>query len=309
MAHLVETMAYAGETPWHNTNCKKVPADLTPLQFLEAAGCDWEVEKVPTFYQHKGESKYTGNFAVVRDTDSKILTEVGPEWQPVQNRQMAEFFHDFVMDNEISIETGGSLKDGKIVWFLGKTKEAFELFKGEDVIENYLLFSNYHQFGFSTDIRNTDVRVVCHNTFSAAHTKGNANAIKFHHRHHFDVEDAKTALKKAKNSQQTYKEKAEYIASRPFNPGDPMDYFRKLFPTDSANKAYSRNAALCNDLMDTQPGAALGEGTWWQAFNAVTYAVDHKIGRDYDKRMTSAWYGDNREVKSKALELALDYAR
>lgn len=308
MAHLVETMAYAGETPWHNTNCKKVPSDLTPAQFLEAAGCDWNVIKKPMYYEHNGQAYHSGRCALVRETDGQFLDAVGQDWQPHQNSEMAEFFHDFVMDNKISIETGGSLKNGKIVWFLGKTHEAFELFNGKDVIENYLLFSNYHQFGFSSDIRNTDVRVVCHNTFSQAHTKGNENAIKIHHRARFDIEDARIALKKAQRAQHDYKTKAKFLTMSEFDPGNVMDYFRTLFPTESKNKPISRNALLCDSVMDTQPGAGFGEGTWWQAFNTVTYAVDHMIGRDYDKRMTSAWYGDNREVKSKALELALGYA-
>ena len=46
MAHMVETMAYAGEVPWHGLG-KPVPADLTPDQMLEAAGLDWEVEQIP----------------------------------------------------------------------------------------------------------------------------------------------------------------------------------------------------------------------------------------------------------------------
>ena len=45
MAHMVETMAYAGELPWHGLGTK-VPADLTPEQMLEAAELDWTVDKV-----------------------------------------------------------------------------------------------------------------------------------------------------------------------------------------------------------------------------------------------------------------------
>ena len=39
MAHNVETMAYAGEVPWHGLG-KRVPADLTSDQMLQAAGLD-----------------------------------------------------------------------------------------------------------------------------------------------------------------------------------------------------------------------------------------------------------------------------
>ena len=42
MSHEVETMAFAGETPWHGLGTP-ISNDLTPQQMMEAAGCDWEV--------------------------------------------------------------------------------------------------------------------------------------------------------------------------------------------------------------------------------------------------------------------------
>lgn len=315
MAHNVESMAFNGETPWHNTNCKHVPGDLTPEQFLEASGCAWKVLKIPNFAKiPNGETfveKQTGGFSLIRETDYSVLEpNVGPDWNVVQNHDMAAFFHDFVMDNEISINTGGSLQGGKIVWFLGKTNRAFDLKFGRktDTVENYLLFSNYHKFGFSTDIRNTDIRVVCNNTFSAAHAKDDAHSIKFHHRIKFDIEEAKNILKATMQAQNKYREKAQYLADKFIRNTDPMEYFSDVFQSDSRKEPYSRNARLCAAVMETQPGADLGEGTWWQAFNAVTYAVDHRIGKDNSKRLTSAWYGQNRMAKSKALDLALKYA-
>lgn len=314
MAHNAETMAYAGATPWHGLG-KNVPGDLTPEQFLTAAGLDWQVKKSPNYTKIiiDGETveKETGGFSLVRATDNAILEQnVGPDWNVVQNHDMAGFFHDFVMDNEISINTGGSLQGGKIVWFLGKTNRAFDLKFGRktDTIENYLLFSNYHKFGFSTDIRNTDIRVVCNNTFSQAHSKDDGHAIKFHHRVRFDIEEAKKILKATMQAQNKYREKAEYLASKSLRNTDPMEYFADLFKSESRKEPYSRNAKLCAAVMESQPGAELGEGTWWQAFNAVTFAVDHRIGKDTGKRLTSAWYGQNRLIKSKALDLATRFA-
>ena len=36
--------------------------------------------------------------------------------------------------------------------------------------------------------------------------------------------------------------------------------------------------------------------------------TDHVIGRSDDNRLASAWYGQNKNLKTKALELALEYA-
>ena len=51
----------------------------------------------------------------------------------------------------------------------------------------------------------------------------------------------------------------------------------------------------------------LCEGSFWQAFNTVTYMTDHLQGREGDSRMVSSWYGRNRKVKLNALDKALEY--
>jgi len=63
MAHLVETMAYAGETPWHGLGVPVI-ADLTPAQMLEKAGLDWTVHKVPAYVDYNGQKVDTGRQAL-----------------------------------------------------------------------------------------------------------------------------------------------------------------------------------------------------------------------------------------------------
>jgi hypothetical protein len=52
----------------------------------------------------------------------------------------------------------------------------------------------------------------------------------------------------------------------------------------------------------------MGEGTFWQAFNAVTYSIDHLLGHSAETRLNSSWYGTNRNKKIQALEKAVEYA-
>ena len=73
MAHMVETMAYAGEVPWHGLGVK-VSNDLTPQQMMDKAGLNWEVIECPSFIEHDGKKINTGQRALVRSTDGKILT-------------------------------------------------------------------------------------------------------------------------------------------------------------------------------------------------------------------------------------------
>ena len=143
MAHEVETMAYAGDTPWHGLG-KRVIADLTPVQMLEAADLNWQVEKIPAYADVRGKQIYVGKDALVRSTDGRVLDTVSQDWNPVQNETAFEFFNEFVMAGDMEMHTAGSLKSGEIVWALAKVKDSFELFNG-DKVDSYLLFSNPHQ--------------------------------------------------------------------------------------------------------------------------------------------------------------------
>ena len=92
MAHEVEMingvaqMAFVGDTPWHGLGTP-IGDNLTPQEIQKAAGLDWDVEKVDTFIRYKGDNVKTGQQALVRSTDGKILTQVGPGWNPVQNSE------------------------------------------------------------------------------------------------------------------------------------------------------------------------------------------------------------------------------
>ncbi len=166
MSHMVETMAYAGEVPWHGLG-EKVSNDLTPKQMMKKAQVDWEVLEVESFIEFNGKKTPTGDKSLVRSTDGKVLTNTGPGWKPVQNEQAFEFFAEYVYAGDMEMHTAGSLKDGKMVWALAKVKESFKLFKGDEV-ESYLLFSNPHEYGKSIDVRFTPIRVVCNNTLTLA---------------------------------------------------------------------------------------------------------------------------------------------
>jgi phage/plasmid-like protein (TIGR03299 family) len=313
MAHELEIingvaqMAYAGDVPWHGLG-KKVPSDLAPAQMLEAAGLDWTVEKRPLFFDTQAGRKMTDQFALVRSTDEKHLTTVSGQWNPVQNVEAFEFFNDFVLTGNMEMHTAGSLKGGKMVWAMASIKDSFELFGG-DKVEGYLLFSNPHEFGRSIDIRFTPVRVVCNNTLTMALGGKAKHSIKINHRQRFDADEVKEVLGVAGERLAKYKEVAQFLGNKKFAKESLTEYFTRVFPTLSKDDdKLSRQAEEALIVLDTQPGAKFAEGSWWHAFNTVTYLTDHKLGRSADTRLTSAWYGQNRIKKEKALDLAVEYA-
>jgi phage/plasmid-like protein (TIGR03299 family) len=308
MAHEVETMAYAGEVPWHGLGIK-VLEDLTPAQMLEKAGLNWTVDKVPTYIDYNDQKIPTEDSALVRSSDGKILSVVSGEWNPVQNETAFEFFHDFVMAGDMSMHTAGSLKEGKNVWALAKVNESFEILGG-DKVDSYLLFSNPHEYGKSIDIRFTPIRVVCNNTLTMALGSASDMVVRLNHRRVFDADMVKRTLGVAHNKMNTYKEAAEFLSSKRYNEDTLSNYLRELFPSLSKeNKdVMSRPAEQVLAVVDTQPGADFAPGSWWNAFNAVTFTTDHLLGHTNDSRMQSAWYGQNRQRKITALNKAIEYA-
>jgi len=315
MAHQVETMAYAGELPWHGLGTE-VSNDLTPDQMMVKAGVDWKVHEAESFVEFNGEKIKTGQKALIRETDGKVLTNVGENWHPVQNEQAFDFFNDYVMAGDMEMHTAGSLRGGQYVWALAKVKESFDLFGG-DQVDSYMLFSNPHVYGKSIDVRFTPIRVVCNNTLTFALGSQAARAVKVGHRMAFDADSVKVTLGIAHEKFAKYKEMAEFLGNKRYGVVDLIEYYNEVFPNTSRTninsdvktfKDLSRNAKLCYDVLESQPGANFAEGTWWQAFNSVTYVTDHVQGRNADNRLHSQWFGQNQLRKIKAAEKAVEFA-
>ena len=309
MAHMVETMAYAGEVPWHGLGVR-VPADLHPTQMLQKAGLDWTVRKVPAYADVAGQRVAVGRSALVRDSDDSILDVVSDDWNVLQNAEAFEFFHDFVANGDMEMHTAGSLRDGQLVWALAKVNDGFELFKG-DQVDSYLLFSNPHKYGWSIDVRFTPIRVVCNNTLTLSLNTSSKNFVKVSHRRQFDGDMVKETLGIAKEKLATYREMAQFLGGKRYTAPKLVEYFKNVFPVTGGpekKKEMSISASKALDVVHTQPGAQFAEGSWWSAFNTVTYMVDHKLGRSQDNRLTSAWFGQGKKVKADALELAVQMA-
>ena len=313
MAHEIEMingvaqMAYAGETPWHGLGTE-VSDDISTDGMMKAAGLDWSVTKQPMYYMDDlGEmGEVPGKTALVRSSDNKVMDIVGSDWNPVQNAEAFEFFREFVDAGDMQMHTAGSLKEGKMVWALAKVNDGFTIktAQGEDSIESYLLFSNPHQYGKSIDVRFTPIRVVCNNTLTLSLNQNVDQYVRVGHQRPFNAEDAMATLGMAQQKLETYKEAAEYLCQKSYTTDQMLDYFNQVFP--SASDRDSNKSREAQEVMHTQAGANLGEGTFWQLFNTVTYMTDHTLGRNNDNRLQSSWYGSNQNVKKKALELAVN---
>jgi len=340
MVAAVETMAYAGETPWHGLGVK-VEDNLTPQEMLVAAGLDWTVSKRHLFTHADPDVNASddligvdGYSVLVRDSDNKTFGPCGPRFIPSQNADAFEFFKKFTDAGHMKMETAGSLKDGQNVWGLANVSKDFTL-PGDDRVLGYLLVSVSHKWGKSNEIRFTPIRVVCNNTLTMALSDRSTLGFRMPHVRALDSEvfvAAEQALGLAGDRMAEFKETAEFLSSKKFDRNSVVNYIADLFQPElitaqeeiekmsdtrmiatrqSMVDEFKRIPSMVHQAIDEQPGARLksSNGTWWGAMNAVTFVVDHKWGHDRDASLHNAWFGGRASLKQKAMNKAIDYAK
>ena len=354
----IETTAFAGAVPWHGLG-ESVSGDLTPKEMLKAAKLNWTVSKRPMFtpsitgysidqYADSGANAsdidkmlVEDYFALVRDSDNKILGPCGKEYIPTQNSQAMDFFKKFTDAGRMKLETAGSLQGGKQVWCLANIGQGFEL-AGGDKVDGYLLLSSPHIWGKSLVIKFTPIRVVCMNTLVMALKSQGKYSFRMPHIREFDAtvaKEAEAALGIAQELLDGFKKASKKLASTKVSDDVAVRYIAELFQDDLILEAFGKNfyksseqdqvkslvdasapninasefKTTANNVLscvNSQPGADMksAKGTLWGAFNAVTYFIDHKSGRDRDNAVYSAWFGPKGATKQYAFERATQYA-
>ena len=334
MAAAVETMAYAGNVPWHGLGVK-VEDTMTPEEMLEAAQLNWTVSKRPaytidgpTWSEDVGLLNAEGHHFIVRDTDNTILSACGEDYVPFQNADTFKFFKKFVSAGNMKMETAGSLKDGQDIWGLAKLDSAFEL-PGGDKVEGYLLIDSPHVAGKALIIMFTPIRVVCSNTMALAlSTEG--KRFRVLHLQAFDeeiMETAELALGISGEKMKEFQTQAEFLSSKQTKPINVQNFIAELFQPqlliergkmEVANDIplideFNKTSEQVHEAINLSPGADFvsAKGTWWGALNGVTYVLDHEkreTERVAGGALHSGWFGQNANVKRKALSLATKYA-
>lgn len=316
MSALVESMAYTNEVPWHGLG-EYVGDQVRVKEMMRAANIDWKVEKKPMILEGT-KRPVPGFYALTRDKDGKVLDVVGSKYVPTQNHEAFEFFTDFVEAGDATMETAGSLREGRYVWGLANLNKSFTL-PGKDKVKGYLLVACPHEHGKSIIIRVTSVRVVCNNTLTMALGKGqrekdNASfgmgEFRMGHRRSFDgtmIKRAKETLGIARDQMEEFREAAEMLRKKPMDEQDAITFYADLLKVDeageSADEVTRPRIKHLLDINQRAPGAQPDNA--WGVLNSITYYADHVASRTDDKRLTNAWFGKTARMKEQALSMLL----
>jgi phage/plasmid-like protein (TIGR03299 family) len=318
MSHEVETMAYANQVPWHGLGVQ-VEEDITTEEMLVKAGLDWKVNMLPIYTTNPETGEVidiTKKKAVMRTSDNAILSIAGHNWKPVQNDEIIGFMRDYVSAGGATLETAGSLKNGKVIWGLARVDYDFEVVPG-DKVNGYMLITGSHEPGRATTVRATTVRVVCANTMAAAEAKHAKNPVIYrqNHRSEFDVKSAQSSVESVCDGLAAAQRRFQTIEKLKISTEDAINkvYMPVLgFSEEQSDEIRKGKAKLPRQLKQilssyhNAPGANTENG--WGVLNGFTHWMDHTAGHNASTRMTKAWIGtgvgQKIDVENRLLELA-----
>jgi len=312
----------------------------TPTEALNIAGLGWRVKQWPLLALPKDEEGYAEPFshlievpdtvANIRDDTREVLGIVSRGYTPVQNVELAEFCELLAeQGDEVRVESAGSIRGGKKVWFLLKG-ESFSVRNPrgrEDEVAPYICVSNGHYGGMAFRCTPTTIRVVCSNTLDMVipqrDSEGGILKLKpnaFVACHVGDVrrrvEEAKAALGLYGKSLTEMKELVEYLSTRGINDRQVEEFFVRAYskmrgpiPLEPETEAQLRAkeraekfVSLCLSRMVAEETAFGCNG--WTMLNAFTGALQASA-KTADTRAARCLVGTYGAYCQDAFELAL----
>ena len=314
MAHMIDTttgraaIAYAGDTPWH-----RLGQQLTPGASIETwtreAGLAYTVLESPVLYRTEAASEpelFKGRKVLHRSDTGGALAVVSDGYHVVQPAEVMGFFEKLVNIGGFQLETAGVLSYGRRVWGLARVNDGAEILGG-DVVRPYVLLGTSYDGTMATVAKFTSVRVVCHNTITAA--LGSGDAVRVLHSERFDADRVRQDLGIVSDAWDRFLIQSRQLAGETLSATDADLFVASLMEPYKTPGTPVRESRAYRRIMELFNGKAIGAdipgvaGTRWGMLNAVTELVDHERGRSDNTRMESAWFGTGANIKARALEL------
>ena len=311
MAHMIETMAYAGETPWHGLG-NKVEENISLEEFQKQAGLDWSVSKRPVFFASPiggiADNTFKNRFVLARDTDNKPYSVVSDRYKPVQPKEIFEFFNDLLSMHNMKMHTAGALSDGARIWCLAQTGDVHKVL-GVDQVDSYLLLSTSYDLTLSTLAQFTSVRVVCNNTLQQS-LRESSGRVTIPHIREFNADDIKNQLGIGREQWVAFTGVLDLLAKTKIDAAKASEVMSKVFklPEDMETRTLDPNRLHADNVVQmfkeqSYIGADLATDSAWGLMNSLTEYVDfRKKARNQGTRLNSAWFGDNAVLKTRALD-------
>lgn len=298
MPAAVETMVSAREVPWHGLGVV-TPNNITTGEAIELAQLDWTVDKEPVY--RKG-IQVPNKFFTVRSSDDKILGIVGPDWQPLQNRDAFTFADNLVDSGEALVETAGSLRGGRVVFVTMKFPQQL-LVDGQDAHDMYLLLRMGHDGTMAIKAEVVTIRVVCMNTLVMASLSAKQRWSIIHtQKMEGRIAEAREALKLSWQYAEKFVKAGDQMVATKFSDDDLVRLLDDIIPNRPKKADHIENIVQLSIDSPTNPY----HGTAWGAFNAITEYYDHcRETRSIEGVFTQIMDGEISSIRKKAERVLL----
>ena len=239
-------------------------------------------------------------------------------YEVLQNHEQAALCDSLVAEGAFQLETCGSLKNGKIVWFLGKIKTS-EIVPG-DLINHYVFCYTAHDGSSAFKLVPTDVRVVCNNTATVALKGSRGKGISIRH-----TKNMRTYIDAALKQMEWVKETTDSqiatykaMAQKEISPAHMTEFAHFVAtyglknPNAEDNRVKNKVDAIERAMLlgDGQRGEIAGvRGTYWAAYNGMTQWINRErrtTGKDdrarIENRLVSLVQGQNGKLIADATD-------
>ena len=312
--------------PWKRIG-QDIKGETNVQNALQKANLDWEVEKIPMFFDGiEGKTSVKDNFLNIRVDNQRQLGVVGNRYEIIQNIEAFDFMNGLFETDELEMETCGSLNGGKRIWLQAKVPGGVEVVSG-DPIEKYILLYNSHDGSSGMGICFTPTRIWCQNMLRAT-IKGSKRKIVLKHTPNFRAKltEARTVLQLTTQYYDLFAEEMKYLAGNIANTEITKIFVDRMIPLSTSKQEGSvertRQARYeLHRLVESGRGTSVTgvRGTAYGLYNAaVEYAqysksVKGKNLSEIDKvakRMTSMTFDQGLDKFCvKAENLALQVAK
>ncbi len=223
----------------------------------------------------------SANYDNCHDSMAK-LGEVGPEYQPLLNRDLLKTVKSVMESEFITAMGAGAIHNGRKVFIQGRMYES-EPVKG-NVRHKHILFANAHDSSIAPSVAFTEVVVTCQNKLRLALSKKADKEVanKLSIRHSSKVADNFETLVELVNLVTgefiTYDERLKELAKITIESEDEL---RKIIRTIYGNVGRKgRTEDRIVEAFETAPGNDLPsiKGTGLALHEAFTYFLTHKAG-------------------------------
>ena len=333
MAHMIDNskgynafVAYAAPA-WHGLGTV-LNNPLSTADALNQGGLDYTVLKLPNIHTLPDLTEIISedSFFTCRTDVNKVLgSRLGKDYSVMQNIEALNIVDEILQSGTATIETAGAIDEGRKVFICLKINQAITV-GGNDTVNQYVLIANSHDGSLAITAMETNVRVVCNNTLSAA-LNGAKDKIKIRHttNANYRLNEAAKVLKLITDNTAANEDNYNTMLQTVISKEQMFSYFGNVFCTQEGIKELQRgNKAILstrkvNILDEVRRFAERGQGqsiamkgndfTMWAAYNAVTGYVTRKKYSSASDRANSMLFGAAQETIQAAGVLAMEPAK